>query len=177
MLFLRKFPADFSISYIISITDGRVFAKGAQWGATQAAGLPVAAGLPHHRTKSPERAGHLAVHQLQLWPVSSIAAATHPTIQLASQPASQPTVHPINPIIPETLASIHPIIHPAIHLPIDPATHVHTPPPKSPKQLPAANNNQPRAKPPNYPPDKGHRKADLKDTSSLNPAQKKKKFT
>lgn len=125
MLFLRKFPADFSISYIIYITDGRVFAKGAQWGATQAAGLPVAAGLPHYRTKSPERAGHLAVHQLQLWPVSSIAAATHPTIQLASQPASQPFI-PLIPSSPRhSLQSIRSSILQSICPSIQPHTYTH----------------------------------------------------
>jgi len=65
--------------------------------------------------------------------------------------------------------------HPAIHLPIDPATHVHTPPPKKAHlAAPTANKNQPRAKPPNHPPDKGHRKADLKDTSSQETCPKKK---
>jgi len=148
-----------------------VFAEGALWGAAQAAGLPVAAGLPHHRTQSPECAGHLAVHQLQLRPVSSVAAAA--AAHAAAVDTHPVTGHPIIPIIPETLASIHPTIQRSICPSIQPHTYTHHHQ-KSPPSAPTANKNQPRAKPPNHPPDKGHRKADLKDTSSQETCPKKK---
>jgi len=102
-----------------------VFAEGALWGAAQAAGLPVAAGLPHHRTQSPECAGHLAVHQLQLRPVSSVAAAA--AAHAAAVDTHPVTGHPITPSSPRhSLRSIRPSSDPSAHRSSHTRTHTTT---------------------------------------------------